>query len=157
MEQNDPLRKQLISILDWEAAHAGFAAAVDDIPPDLRGVQPEGLPYSPWQLLEHLRLCQLDILEFCRNPAYREPSSMDEYWPKTSEPPDPQAWDKSIASFIKDREALKQLAANTQIDLFDKIPHGNGQTYLRELLLVTDHNAYHVGQLIAVRRLLGCW
>ncbi|MBO0722340.1 MAG: DinB family protein [Blastocatellia bacterium] len=156
MKQNDPLRKQLISILDWEDAHAGFAAAIDGIPPDLRGVQPEGLPYSLWQLLEHLRLCQLDILEFCRNPAYQEPASMDEYWPKTSAPPDPKAWDKSIASFLKDREDLKQLAAD-QIDLFDKIPHGNGQTYLRELLLVTDHNAYHIGQLIAVRRLLGCW
>jgi len=156
MKQNDTLREHLISLLDWESAHVGFAAAVEGIPAELRGVQPEGLPHSPWQLLEHLRLCQLDILEFCRNPAYQEPP-MEDYWPKTSAPTDPEAWDKSINSFLEDLEAMKQTAADPKLELFATIPHGNGQTYLRELLLVADHNAYHIGQLVAVRRLLGCW
>ena len=156
MNMNDSLREQLMNLLDWQSAHVGFDAAIDGIPTELRGVQPEGLPYSPWQLLEHMRLCQLDILEFCRNPAYQEPA-MEEYWPATAEPPTPEAWDESIRSFLKDREDLKKLAVDTKIDLFAAIPHGAGQTYLRELLLVADHNAYHLGQLVAVQRLLGCW
>jgi DinB superfamily len=156
MKQNDALREHLMNILDWQSAHVNFDAAVEGIPPELRGVQPAGLPYSPWQLLEHLRLCQLDILEFCLNPAYQEPP-MEDYWPKTSGPPNPNAWDESIASFRKDREALKKIAADPNIDLFATIPHGAGQTYLRELLLVADHNAYHLGQLVAVQRLLSCW
>jgi uncharacterized damage-inducible protein DinB len=156
MNMNDSLREQLMNLLDWQSAHVGFDAAIEGIPPELRGVQPEGLPYSPWQLLEHLRLCQLDILEFCRNPAYKEPA-MEEYWPTTVEPPTTKAWDESIRSFLKDREDLKKLAADPKIDLFAAIPHGAGQTYLRELLLVADHNAYHLGQLVAVQRLLGCW
>jgi DinB superfamily len=156
MKQNDALREQLMKILDWQSAHVGFDVAVDGIPPELRGVQPAGLPYSPWQLLEHMRLCQLDILEFCRNPDYQEPP-MEDYWPKTSEPPNPDAWEESIASFCNDREALKKIAADPNIDLFAAIPHGSGQTYLRELLLVADHNAYHLGQLVAIQRLLSCW
>jgi len=156
MNMNDSLREQLMNLLDWQSAHVGFDAAVEGIPPELRGVQPEGLPYSPWQLLEHMRLCQLDILDFCRNPAYKEPT-MEEYWPKTVEPPTPKAWDESIRSFLNDREDLKKLALDPKIDLFATIPHGAGQTYLREFLLVADHNAYHLGQLVAVQRLLGCW
>ena len=156
MKQNDALREHLINLLDWESAHVGFAAAVAGIPSELRGVQPEGLPHSPWQLLEHLRICQLDILEFCRNPAYQEPP-MEDYWPKTSAPPNPEAWENSISSFLQDLEAMKKVAADPKLDLFATIPHGNGQTYLREVLLVADHNAYHVGQIVAVRRLLGCW
>jgi hypothetical protein len=156
MKQNDALREQLMDILDWQSAHVNFDAAVDGIPPELRGVQPPGLPYSPWQLLEHMRLCQLDILEFCRNPSYQEPP-MEDYWPKTSSPPTSNAWDESIASFRKDREDMRKIAADPSINLFATIPHGAGQTYLRELLLVADHNAYHLGQLVAVQRLLGCW
>lgn len=150
------LREQLMSFLDWQSAHVGFDAAVTGIPPELRGVQPQGLPYSPWQLLEHMRRCQLDILEFCRNPSYQEPS-MEEYWPDSIAPPSAQAWNESISSFLKDREDLKKLAADPNIDLFAAIPHGAGQTFLRELLLAADHNAYHLGQLVAVQRLLGCW
>jgi DinB family protein len=156
MNMNDSLREQLMNLLDWQSAHVGFDVAVEGIPPELRGVQPDGLPYSPWQLLEHMRLCQLDILEFCRNPEYKEPA-MEEYWPKTVEPPTPKAWDESIRSFLNDREDLKKLAVDPKIDLFATIPHGAGQTYLREFLLVADHNAYHLGQLVAVQRLLGCW
>ena len=149
------LRTHLRKLLDWRDAHAGFDAAVDGIPPEFRGRQPEGLPYSPWQLLEHLRLAQHDILDFCRNPEYGEMKWPDDYWPASAEPPSAEAWDESIAGYRADRDALKQLAA--EADLFAEIPHGSGQTYLRELLLVADHNAYHVGQLVAVRRLLGIW
>lgn len=156
MNENKELRNHLEKLLDWEDAHAGFDSAVEGIPPKLRGVQPEGLPYSLWQILEHIRICQWDILEFCRNPKYQE-LKMEEYWPKTPAPPSSNGWQKSIASFRADRKALKELARNPTVDLFAKIPHGSGQTYLRELLLVSDHNAYHVADLIAIRRLLGIW
>ena len=156
MVRDESLRTHLCKLLDWEDAHVSFDAAVEGITPSLLGVAPEGLPYSPWQLLEHLRITQLDILEFCRNANYVEPPPQ-EYWPSSSAPPTEQAWEESVASFRKDREALKELATNPAIDLFDAIPHGSGQTYLREMLLVTDHNAYHVGQLVAVRRSLGIW
>lgn len=154
---SDPIRSHIIRLLDWQDAHVSFDAAVEGIPAALRGVQPQGLPYSPWQLLEHLRLTQYDILDFCRNPAYEEQKWPDEYWPSSIAPPVPQAWDESVSRFRTDREALKQLAANPELELTSVIPHGSGQTYLRELLLVADHNAYHIGQLITVRRLLGIW
>ena len=151
------LRTQLAAALDWQAAHANFDAAVDGIPPEMRGHLPEGLPYSPWQLVEHLRITQWDILDFCRNPDYREIHWPDDYWPPSAEPPSAEAWDESIRGYREDRESLKALAADPAIDLFARIPHGSGQTYLRELLLVADHTAYHVGQIVAVRRLLGIW
>jgi hypothetical protein len=154
---DDPLRAHLERLLDWEDAHVAFDAAVSDIPLDMRGRRASGLPYSPWQLVEHMRITQHDILDFCRNPNYAEMKWPDDYWPKTSEPPGPNAWEKSVASFRGDREALKQFFADPNLDLFAVIPHGTGQTYLREALLVADHNAYHVGQLVAVRRLLGDW
>ncbi len=157
MDRDQSLRTHLRNLLDWEDAHLRFDAVVEGIPTGLRGVAPEGLPYSAWQLLEHLRLTQRDILEFCRNPAYVEPSSVDDYWPASVAPPTAAAWDESVAGFRRDREELKQLAADAEIDLFERIPHGTGQSYLRELLLVADHNAYHVGQLVAVRRCLGAW
>lgn len=156
MDREESLRTHLFKLLDWEDAHANFDIAVENISPELRGVAPERLPYSPWHLLEHLRLCQLDILEFCTNPDYVELSPED-YWPPSAAPPSEAAWGESITAFRRDREALKQLARNSAIDLYERIPHGTGQTYLRELLLVADHNAYHVGQLIAVRRCLGDW
>jgi hypothetical protein len=151
------LRAQLAAALDWQAAHATFDAAVEGIPPEMRGRQPEGLPYSPWQLVEHLRITQWDILDFSRNPDYREIRWPDDYWPPSAEPPSPTAWDDSIAAYHADLDALKAMAMDESVDLFARIPHGTGQTYLRELLLVMDHAAYHVGQLVAVRRLLGLW
>lgn len=151
------LRAQLAATLDWESAHATFDAAVDGVAPEMRGRQPDGLPYSPWQLLEHLRITQRDILEFCRNPDYQEMRWPDDYWPPSVEPGSADAWDASVAAYRADRDALKALALDEGVDLFARIPHGTGQTYLRELLLVTDHTAYHVGQLVAVRRLLGIW
>lgn len=156
MKGNEALRTHLLKLLDWQDAHTNFDAAVEGVLPEMRGVQPDGLPHSLWQLLEHARLCQLDILEFCRNPNYEEPK-MEDYWPRGSAPPTADAWEASIASFRRDREDLKQLAADSKLDLFATIPHGAGQTYLRELLLVADHNAYHVGQIVMLRRLLGIW
>jgi hypothetical protein len=156
MEKDDALRKHLRRLLDWEDAHVSFDRAVQGIPSDLQGVQPPGLPYSAWQILEHLRLCQFDILDFCINPEYKE-LKFEDYWPNIVAPNAPDAWDKSIASYKKDRADLQTLAGNTELDLYAEIPWGNGQTYLRELLLVADHNAYHVADLIAVRRILGLW
>lgn len=154
---HDPLRTHLSRLLDWQESHVSFDSAIKNLSPDLRGIQPEGLPYSPWQLLEHLRFSQADILEFCREAAYVEKSWPADYWPDSQEPPSADAWDQSIAGFRRDRDELKRLASDPEIDLFATIPHGSGQTYLRELLLIADHNAYHVGELVAVRRLLGAW
>ena len=151
------LREHVRNLLDWEDAHASFDHAVKDIDPKLRGVVPPGLSHSAWQLLEHLRRCQWDILDFCRNPKYKEPASMKEYWPSSAAPKNAAEWNESVAAFRHDRDELKRLAADSKIDLFDRIPHGSGQTYLRELLLVADHNAYHVAQIVDVRRALKNW
>lgn len=150
-------REQLAKILSWEEAHVSFDAAVADLPPALRGMKPAGLPYSPWQLVEHLRITQHDILDFCRNPAYRELTWPDDYWPPAAAPGSLTAWDDSVAGFQRDRAELQQLARDPNVDLEARIPHGSGQTYLREVLLAADHAAYHIGELIVVRRLLGAW
>jgi len=151
------LRQQLAGVLDWKEAHAGFDKAVDGVPAAQRGAVPGGLPYSIWQLVEHLRMAQHDILDFCVDSAYEEKQWPDDYWPKYPSPASAADWDESIAGYRRDRERLKQLAADESIDLFAKIPHASGQTYLRELLLVADHNSYHVGQIVIVRRALGIW
>lgn len=150
------LREQLSRLLGWEDAHVGFDVAVD-IPIDSRATQPAGLPYSPWQLVEHLRRTQRDILEFCRNPKYQELDWPDDYWPSSPAPPSPSAWDESIRQFREDRKALQQLAEDPSVDLAARIPHGQGQTYLREIVLAADHAAYHIGELVVVRRCLGIW
>jgi uncharacterized damage-inducible protein DinB len=155
MDTMQALRAQLSRMLAWEDAHVAFDAAVAGIPPELRARRPEGLAWSAWELLEHLRRAQEDILDFCRNPDYRERSWPADYWPSAQSAPTAEEWERTVAAFRADRAALQQLAA--EADLFAPIPHGTGQTILRELLLVADHNAYHVGQLIAVRRLLGAW
>ena len=151
------LRAQLARALGWDEAHAGFDRVVDGISPDSRGRVPPGLPYSPWQLLEHLRLTQEDILDFCRNPNYREITWPDHYWPKSPAPPSATAWAESVGRIREDRAALEALARDRSVDLTARIPHGGGQTYLREILLVIDHTAYHMGELIVARRLLGAW
>jgi len=151
------LREQLIKLLDWQDAHVNFDVAVEGIPPPLQGVRAEGLPYSAWELLEHIRLTQSDILNFCQNPAYEAPKWPDEYWPKSTAPPGPDDWQQSVTAFRADRQALQNLIADPALDLYAEISHGEGQTYLREVLLVADHSAYHVGELVAVRRLLGIW
>ena len=151
------MRELLRRALAWEDAHVSFDKAVDGIPPDLHGRQPRGAPCSPWQLLEHLRITQHDILDFCVNADYEEMKWPDAYWPPTPAPPSPAAWADSISRYREDRKALEALAASEDIDLAARIPHGSGQTYMRELVLVIDHAAYHVGQLVLVRRLLGVW
>ena len=151
------LREHVSKLLAWREAHAGFDRAVADLAPELRGRRPDGLPHSPWELLEHIRLAQHDILDFTVNPAYTELRWPDDYWPPAPAPPSATAWDESLALVRADREALQAIAADTSVDLFAEIPHGQGQTYLRQLLLAADHMAYHVGQLVLVRRLLGAW
>jgi hypothetical protein len=151
------LRDHLVSLLKGGGAHATFDDAVKSMPEKLRGVKPEGLPHSAWMLLEHLRIAQWDILEFCRNARYKAPKWPDEYWPAEEEPPSAGAWDKSIQQFRKGAKAVQEMVGNSKTDLFAKIAWGDGQTILREALLVADHNAYHVAQLIDVRRLLGAW
>jgi uncharacterized damage-inducible protein DinB len=157
MDQTAALRRQLIKLLDWSEAHVNFDSAVEGLPEELRGERPAGLPYSPWQLLEHMRITQRDILDFCRDTSYKPPKWPDDYWPQTDAPPSPEAWEESIASFRADRSELQALIADPALDLFEHIPHGEGQTYLREALLVADHSAYHLGEMVAVRRLLGAW
>jgi hypothetical protein len=156
MSQDDSsLRKQLRELLTGEHAHVGFDAAVAALPPRFRGVKPDGADHTPWQLLEHLRIALWDILEFSRDPQHVSPKWPQGYWPETVAPPDDGAWDKSIESFQKDLEAMAELA--DQGDLYTPFPWGKGQTLLREILLAADHNAYHVGQLVLVRKLLGAW
>jgi hypothetical protein len=151
------VREQLQRVLEWEDAHAGFDTAVAGIPAEARGKRPAGLPHSPWELLEHLRRTQQDILEFCVNPKYEERTWPDDYWPESPAPPSAKAWDESVKQFREDRKSLQKLAADTSIDLGAKIPHGSGQTYLRELVLVADHSSYHIGELVLTRRALGAW
>jgi len=157
VNENKKFREQLIKLLDWQDAHVNFDVVVDGIPPPKQGVRPEGLPYSPWELLEHMRITQNDILSFCKDPNYKTPSWPDEYWPKSTTPPTPEDWQHSVAAFRADREALQGLVSDPALDLYAEIPHGEGQTYLREVLLAADHAAYHLGELVAVRRLLGVW
>lgn len=157
MANDQPCREHVARLLAWEDAHVSFDAAVKGLEPRLRGVPPPGLPYSPWQLIEHLRIAQHDILDFCRNPAYQEMKWPDDYWPASAEPPSAAAWTASLREFKVDRDALEAMARNPRIQLEETIPHGTGQTYLRELLLAADHAAYHIGQLVTVRRLLGSW
>ena len=154
---SDALRQHLLDLLRGGHAHADFDTAVADFPSQLRGKKPKGAPQTAWQLLEHLRIAQWDILEFSRNAKHVSPSWPDGYWPKTEAPPTPAAWNNSVRSFRADLKAMARLVANPKSDLFARIPHGDGQTFLREALLVADHNAYHIGQLILVRRLLGAW
>jgi len=157
IDQTAALREHLLSLLRGGSAHLDFEKAVAGLPPALRGVKPAGLPHTPWRLLEHLRIAQWDILEFCRDPRHVSPPFPDGYWPNGDAPPDAGAWDKSVNSFRADLRAMQELVAAPSTDLFTPLAHGEGQTVLREALLVADHNAYHLGQLVVVRRLLGAW
>jgi len=151
------LREHVIELLNGRGAHSGFDDVVKNMPEKLRGVKPDGLPHSAWMLLEHLRRAQWDILEFSRNRKYKSPKWPEGYWPETAAPPSKAAWDESIQQFRKDLKVMQQLVANPKTDLYARIPWGDGQTILREALLAADHNAYHLAQLVDVRRLLGAW
>jgi DinB superfamily len=150
------VRDLLAKVLGWEDSHVGFDNAVDGIPEHMRGTQVSGL-HSPWELVEHLRITQHDILDFCRNKDYEEMEWPQDYWPTTTAPPSASAWDESVVQFKRDRESLQEMASDPNVDLTARIPHGDGQTYMREVVLAADHAAYHVGQLVLVRQLLGIW
>jgi DinB superfamily len=151
------LREHVLYLLNGSGAHARFDDVVKNLPEELRGVRPDGLPHSAWMLLEHLRLAQWDILEFSRNSKHKSPEWPKGYWPKTDSPESAAAWNKSIQRFRKDLKSMQDLVANPKTDLYARIPWGDGQSILREALLLADHNAYHLGQLVDVRRLLGAW
>src|SRR6516165_4984034 len=151
------LRADLLALLTSENAHATFDATVKDLPADLRGKRPKDAPHSPWELLEHLRIAQWDIIEYALNPKHSSPDFPSGYWPKSPEPPDATAWDKSVAAFRSDLKKLAARIENPPTDLLAPIPHANNQSLLNKALLVADHNAYHIGQLVLVRRLLSSW
>ena len=151
------LREHLVKLLSGSEAHADFETAIKDFPMELRGKTPKGAEHSPWELLEHLRIAQWDILEFSRNAKHESPKWPEGYWPKEKAPADEKAWEKSVRDFKRDLKEMVELVQDEKTDLFAKLPHGEGQTILREALLTADHNAYHVGQLVLVRRLLGAW
>ena len=151
------LRQHLLELLSGGHAHAKFEDAVQGLMSQLRGTKPAGFPHSAWMILEHLRLAQWDILEFSRNGKHRSPKWPEGYWPQTEAPPNAQAWSQSVEQFESDLDAMQELVKNPESDLFAKIPWGDGQTILREALLLADHNSYHVAQLVDIRRLLGAW
>jgi hypothetical protein len=151
------LRQHLLELLAGGGAHAKFEDVIKDFPVELRDKNPAGFPHSPWMILEHLRIAQWDILEFSRNAKHVSPAWPVGYWPQVSAPPNDNAWDKSIKEFRRDRKAMQNLVADPKSDLFARIPWGDGQTILREALLAADHNAYHLAQLVDVRRLLRAW
>ena len=157
MDVKTSLRQHLIDLLAGGNAHATFEDAVADFPETARGQKPANLPHSAWMLVEHLRIAQWDILEFSRTAKHKSPAWPEGYWPGSAAPPSPAEWNRSVEQFRADRKAMVELVENPKTDLFAKIPWGDGQTILREALLVADHNAYHLGQIVDVRRLLGIW
>ncbi len=157
MENDKALRDRLIYSLQGKGAHVNFDQAVKNLPKELRGKRVPNGPYTTWQLVEHLRRTQFDILDFSRNPNYKELEWPKDYWPEEDAPPDDAAWENSIKAFQRDLQELQDLVADPKNDLFAKIPHGDGQTLLREAILVIDHNAYHIGELVLLRKLMGAW
>lgn len=151
------LREHLVYLLKGGGAHVHFMDGVEGFPEAKRGAFIAGLPHTGWQLLEHSRIAQWDILEFSRNPKHVSPGFPEGYWPKTPGPPDETAWAKAVEGFRRDLEQMISLVKNPKTDLYARIPHGQGETILREALLVADHNAYHLGQLVDLRRALGEW
>jgi len=154
MKTTDPLRQHIANLLTKAEAHVDLASSLKDFPRELRGKKPEGSPHTPWQLLEHMRIAQWDILEFSKDARHKSPKWPDDYWPKTEAPPDDKAWDRSVLQVMADLKAMTALVSDPKRDLLAPIPHSDGQTLLREALLMADHNAYHLGQLVLVRRIL---
>jgi len=145
------------SALDWEQAHASLDAALANFPTELRGKRPNGLPHSAWELLDHIRATQRDLLEFCTNDDYKDPKWPEDYWPSSPEPKNDAEWTACIRAIHADADALAKFTTETDVDLTSKIPHGTGQTYLRTVLVAIDHTSHHLGQIILTRRLLGSW
>jgi hypothetical protein len=157
MDKDAVLRQNLVGLLKGGNAHASFQEAIEDFPAELRGKRPKGAPHSPWEELEHLRIAQWDILEFSRDANHKSPEFPVGYWPEGPEPPNGKAWDSSVHGFCQDLESLCALVKDESTDLYARIPHGDGQTILREVLVAADHNSYHLGQLLLLRRMLGAW
>src|SRR6202050_4074242 len=157
MAESDALRQHLLALLRGHNAHADFDAVVADFPSRSRGVKPPGAPHTAWQLLEHMRMAKWDILELRQDRKHKSPPWPEGYWPKTEAPPNAASWNNSLRSFRADLKAMAKLVADKKTDLFGKIPHGTGQTILREAMLIADHNSYHLGQMVLLRRLLGTW
>jgi DinB family protein len=151
------LPEHLIELLIGGHAHVDFEKAVEDWPSNLQGKKPDGAAHSPWEVLEHMRIAQWDILEFTRNPKHVSPEFPAGYWPKTQAPPDGKAWSKTLSAFRSDLKAMIKIVQSKSTDFYTPLPHGDGQTVLREALLLADHNAYHLGELLLLRRLLGAW
>jgi hypothetical protein len=157
MENDQALREHVLNLLKGGSAHTDFETTIKGLPVALRGKRPRGAAHSPWEVLEHMRIAQWDILEFIGNAAHVSPRWPSGYWPSKPAPPNARAWNKSVNEFRAGQKALADLVANPATDLFAKIPHGDGQTILREALVLADHNAYHLGELLLLRRLLGAW
>jgi DinB superfamily len=157
MEHDKLLRQQLAKMIDWNEAHADLTTTLDGFPAKLRGRVPEGFPHSAWQLLEHIRLALWDIVEFSRDAKHISPKWPEGYWPETVAPPSDKAWESTVNAILNAQEELRRLVNDPSQDLFKRLPHGDGQTLLREVLLAADHGAYHLGQLVLVRRALGAW
>jgi len=157
MKEDSALRQHVLELLVGGHAHADLKKALAGLPPRLRGKKPKGAEHTAWELLEHIRIAQWDILEFSRNPKHVSPNWPDGYWPKTEAPPSAAAWNASIRKVQEDQKAMEKLVASKKTDLIAPIPHGTGQTLLREALLLADHNGYHIGQLVLLRRWLGAW
>ena len=156
MNTDEHLRSHVLYLLKGGGAHMGLQAVLEGIPPDLRGARPDGVPYTPWRLLEHMRIAQEDILEYARDPAeWESPSWPNGYWPDGAAPPDDRAWDEAVEKLMADNRQLQKLVSDPKTDLLEPLPETPGHTVLRQALLAADHNAYHSGQLFTVRRLLG--
>ena len=153
MAHSDALRKDVLELLKGKSAHVDFDAAVSKFPLKRVGEKPEGLPYTAWQLLEHLRIAQQDILEFSRNPKHVSPPWPEGYWPGPHQIGNADLWQETVTKFRNDLNQVKELVSDAATDLFARIPHGSGQTALRETLLVADHNAYHLGALVVMGRI----
>jgi hypothetical protein len=152
--RDDSIRKHVLYQLRGGGAHLSFDDFVNNFPPDLCNRQIEGLPYTPWQVLEHMRLAQWDILEFSRDPNHVSPEFPKGYWPRPDELGSPVLWQQTIDAFREDRRQMETLVEDPSTDLHTKIPHGDGQTILREALLTADHNAYHLGVLAVMARIV---
>jgi hypothetical protein len=157
MDSHQVLSAELDRLLAGKGAHVDFDEAIADLPAELRGAKPQGTPHSAWELLEHLRIAQSDMLEFSRDPKHVSPEWPEGYWPSSAEPPDETAWDRSVKAFVKDLAAMRKMVADPASDLFTPFPHGEGQSLLREALQLADHNAYHIGEIVSLRKLMGAW
>ncbi len=158
--RTDPQRSlldHLVELLDGGHAHVTLKDAIADWPPELRGTKPPGQPFTPWRVLEHIRISQWDIVEFTKSAKHVSPEWPAGYWPQSDAPPDAAAWEKSVAQVKRELREMARIVSDPKTDLFARIPHGTGQTVLREALVLADHNSYHLGQLVLLRRLLGAW